>query len=445
MFTFARFRPLLRRASTGPSQRGFSTPPSSTPPSVFPSVLRGITYATLGVTVVFAGLVASDTRAAAHRNIVMPLMHQLDAETAHVLSIACARLGLTPSERSNPDKDGRLAVSFLGMPLSNPIGLAAGFDKHAEAIDALLAFGFGLVEIGSVTPVPQEGNAKPRMFRLGEDKAVINRYGFNSDGHDTVAMRLDRRIRNWLYRNTDAPVAGGELLPKGIPRSLVLDRAVGVNLGKNKVSAAEDNEDYVSGVKSLGHYADYIVINISSPNTPGLRSLQRREPMLRLMNEVRQARDTHVPHHPPILVKIAPDVSEIELQDIAAVIQESKMDGVIISNTTLSRPEYLKSDPSTVAQTGGLSGPPVFPLAVEKVRQFYALTNGTVPIIGCGGVASASDALAFARAGASLVQLYTALGYYGPGLVYDIKKGVVDELEKEGKTWVQIVGEDHRK
>ncbi|KAJ3067312.1 Dihydroorotate dehydrogenase (quinone), mitochondrial [Rhizoclosmatium hyalinum] len=282
------------------------------------------------------------------------------------------------------------------------------------------------------------------MFRLKEDNSVINRYGFNSEGHDTVAGRLSHRIRTWLFKNSVA-TKSGELVPSGVPRSLVLNKALGVNLGKNKISAAEDNSDYVKGVSSLGQFADYIVVNISSPNTPGLRSLQRREPMLKLMKEVKEARDVHVAHRPPILVKIAPDVNEVELEDIAAVVQEAEMDGVIISNTTISRPSYLKSDPTLVSQIGGLSGPPVFPLAVEKVRAFYALTNGKIPIIGCGGVSSAEEAIAYAKAGASLVQLYTSLGYYGPGVVYDVKKGLVDYLKKEKTTWKELVGSDHQK
>ncbi|ORY36832.1 FMN-linked oxidoreductase [Rhizoclosmatium globosum] len=264
------------------------------------------------------------------------------------------------------------------------------------------------------------------MFRLKEDNSVINRYGFNSEGHDTVAGRLSHRIRTWLFKNSVA-TKSGELVPSGVPRSLVLNKALGVNLGKNKISAAEDNSDYVKGVSSLGQFADYIVVNISSPNTPGL-------PNVKLMKEVKEARDVHVAHRPPILVKIAPDVNEVELEDIAAVVQEAEMDGVIISNTTISRPSYLKSDPTLVSQIGGLSGPPVFPLAVEKI-----------PIIGCGGVSSAEEAIAYAKAGASLVQLYTSLGYYGPGVVYDVKKGLVDYLKKEKTTWKELVGSDHQK
>ncbi|KAJ3072495.1 Dihydroorotate dehydrogenase (quinone), mitochondrial [Podochytrium sp. JEL0797] len=300
-----------------------------------------------------------------------------------------------------PSEDNRiLETSFLGLPLSNPVGLAAGFNKHANGITDLFTSGFGLVEIGSVTPLPQPGNPLPRIFRLEEDSAIVN-------------------------------------------RALMQGRALGVNLGKNKVSKAEDHSDYVKGVVKLGPYADYLVINVSSPNTPGLRGLQRREPMLKLLNEVRQARDTCLSHRPPILVKIAPDVTQAELEDIAAVILESKIDGVVISNTTISRPASLKSDTSLTTQTGGLCGPPVRPLALSKIRSFYALTHGRIPIIGCGGISSPQDAIAFARAGASVVQTYTVLAYQGMEFVEELKRGVVDLLKSEGKTWREVVGSDH--
>ncbi|KAJ3378974.1 Dihydroorotate dehydrogenase (quinone), mitochondrial [Entophlyctis sp. JEL0112] len=397
-------------------------------------VRRVATWTALGVGVVcaaaYTGLVLSDTRAVAHRLVTIPLMHLLDPETAHALSIKTAKYGLAPREYSAPenaDSENVLAVKVWNLPFENPIGLAAGCDKHAEAVDAMLNFGFGLVEIGSVTPVPQPGNPKPRMFRLEKDLAVINRYGFNSDGHAVVAARLLDRLRHWKYTHGLAN-DDSKLLPADIPLSLHKGKALGVNLGKNKVSPADDNSDYVKGVLSLGKFADYIVINISSPNTPGLRSLQRREPMLKLMNEVRQARDSEVAHRPAILVKIAPDVTREELEDIAAVVTEAKIDGNDV-----------------VGQVGGLSGPPVFPLALDKVRDFYALTNGKIPIIGCGGVSSAKEALAFGKAGASLVQLYTALAFHGPGLVHDIKVDLIQLLKSENKTWQEIVGIDHRK
>ncbi|KAJ3331579.1 Dihydroorotate dehydrogenase (quinone), mitochondrial [Kappamyces sp. JEL0680] len=220
---------------------------------------------------------------------------------------------------------------------------------------------------------------------------------------------------------------------------------LGVNLGKNKASPPESHDDYVNGVKALGQFADYIVINISSPNTPGLRALQRREPIQQLLEQAKTARDQHVAHKPPLLVKIAPDCSDAELEDIAAVVQQVGIDGIIISNTTVSRPPTLKSDPVLVQQAGGLSGAPVRALALQTVRKFYKLTNGAIPIIGCGGVSSAQDALNLAKAGASLVQLYTALGYKGPGIVRNIKDDLATMLQQEGKTWKDCIGLDHKR
>ncbi|KAI8918208.1 Dihydroorotate dehydrogenase [Powellomyces hirtus] len=383
----------------------------------------------------------------------MPLMRAfLDAEEAHKFAIWCGKNGLVPEE--HVQDDAVLQTEVWGKKVTNPVGLAAGFDKNAEAIDSLLGFGFGLVEIGSVTPQPQPGNPKPRMFRLTEDKAVINRYGFNSDGHATVEQRLKSRIRKWLYRNRNMlnPAAGAAdllphptQLPADVPNALKDGRLLGVNLGKNKTSAADSNDDYVNGVTRLGPYADYLVVNISSPNTPGLRALQRREPIQKLLEEVKHARDENLPHHPPLLVKIAPDLGDKELEDIAAVVQAAGIDGVIISNTTISRPVTLKSDRKVTTETGGLSGPPLHELSLSAVRKFYRLTNGKVPIVGCGGIQSADQAIAFAKAGASLVQLYSAMSYDGPGLIDEIKLDVAKRLKTEGKTWMGIVGSDHDK
>lgn len=410
----------------------------------------------------------------------MPAIHAcLDAEESHRLSVWFAKHGLVPSENkmgrgSGVEGGQMLETKVWGKTFDNPIGIAAGYDKHAEAIDALFGFGFGLVEIGSVTPKPQSGNPKPRMFRLPKDTAVINRYGFNSDGHQTVLSRLSSRVRHFLYRNRatlatsttsttsttqppaisasvqdgleNTPVYGAiATLPVSINRSLHANRLLGINLGKNKTSEPDDNSDYTSGVTSLGPYADYIVVNVSSPNTPGLRALQRRETMATLMQEVKKARDTSVPHRPPVLVKIAPDVSDVELEDIATVVESVGVDGIIISNTTISRPDSLKSDPSLSREVGGLSGPPVLPLALSRVSHFYRLTQGRVPIIGCGGVTRAEDVLAFGKAGASLVQVYTGFGYHGPGMPYDLKVGLVELLKKEGKTWGEIVGASYYK
>jgi dihydroorotate dehydrogenase len=217
--------------------------------------------------------------------------------------------------------------------------LAAGYDKHAEAIDGMLGLGFGLVECGSVTPLPQKGNPKPRFFRLPEDEAVINRYGFNSEGHNTVLFRLKKRLSKFLDNNNAELVEGK--LP--VPFSLVQGRLLGVNLGKNKYSPADCHDDYLKGIEKLGPYSDYIVINISSPNTPGLRALQRREPIEQLLSMAKRVRDEKIKNQIPLLVKIAPDCSDDELEDIAAVVKNVGVDGIIIGNTTISRPESLKT------------------------------------------------------------------------------------------------------
>ncbi|KND04856.1 dihydroorotate oxidase [Spizellomyces punctatus DAOM BR117] len=418
-------------------------------PSVRPRNLLAISLGFGAATILFMYL--NDTRAGIYRWFAMPMVHALlDPEESHRLAIWLAKHGLVPKERTKDDDV--LHTEIWGKTLSNPIGLAAGFDKNAEAVDALFDFGFGLVEIGSVTPLPQPGNPKPRMFRLPADTAVINRYGFNSDGHRAVEDRLKARIRNYLHHNRHLlglqPTEGlayPVTLPDSSRKSLREAKMLGVNLGKNKLSSAESNEDYIRGVKDLGAYADYLVVNISSPNTPGLRALQRREPIEKLMQEVQSARDESLPHHPPLLVKIAPDLNDQEIEDIAAVVKNVGVDGVIISNTTVSRPQSLRSGPKVTTETGGLSGPPVHPLSLAVVRKFYALTNGTIPIIGCGGVKSADEVLAFAKAGASLVQLYTAMAYEGPGLVAEIKDEVARKLKREGKRWQDIVGADHRK
>ncbi|KAI8910481.1 Dihydroorotate dehydrogenase [Gorgonomyces haynaldii] len=355
----------------------------------------------------------------------MPIMHRFDPEQMHRLSILLLPFG--PKQRQLVD----LKVDFFGKQLQSPIGIAAGYDKHAEAMDALFDLGFGTVEIGSVTPKPQEGNPKPRMFRLTEDEAVINRYGFNSDGHQKVLERLKTRVYKWLYWHPDQR-------NKDWNQSLRPHQLLGVNLGKNKTSPADSDQDYVDGIKTLGPYADYLVVNVSSPNTPGLRNLQSRLPMERLLKSVKQERD-QLERPVPLLVKIAPDVSDQELQDIAEIVKQVGIDGVIISNTTISR-NNLKSDSKLQKQMGGLSGKPVKPLALQTVKKFYQLTNGSVPIVGCGGIQNGQDALEFCEAGASFCQLYTHFGYYGPGLPGKINQELSELLHKRGKTWNELIG-----
>lgn len=357
----------------------------------------------------------------------MRLLLSLDPETAHVAAILACRLGLTPVD---PEPDAAvLATSVLGLQLPNPVGVAAGFDKHAQAMGALLDVGFGFVEVGSVTPQPQPGNPKPRMFRLTADRAVINRYGFNSEGAAAARARLEAFL-------CDGPRSRASV--------------VGVNLGKNKTSESAV-ADYVHGAEQLGPLASYVVINVSSPNTPGLRALQSRDELAGIVRAVQQAlarapwRRAHLPQHlrasPPLLIKLAPDLVAEDRRDIAQLALELGVDGLIVSNTTISRPESLQS--AEAREAGGLSGAPLAALATEAVRDMYRLTQGRVPIVGVGGVSSGQDAYEKIRAGASLVQLYSALAYEGPGLVRRIKRDLAALLRRDGFRSVQeAVGAD---
>jgi dihydroorotate dehydrogenase len=344
--------------------------------------------------------------------LLAPALRALDPETAHRLAIRVLRSGLVPRERVVDD--AILAQRVWGRDFSNPVGLAAGFDKHAEAPDALLGRGFGFVEIGGVTPLPQPGNPRPRVFRLTEDGAVINRMGFNSVGLDVVRDRLAARAR------------------RGI---------VGVNLGKNK-EQADAAADYVAGAKAFAPHADFLVINVSSPNTPGLRALQSREALHALVGRVRAALQG-LANAPPLLLKVAPDLTDDDKRDIAAVAIATRLDGLIVSNTTLARPASLASPHR--AQSGGLSGKPLFAPSTELLGQFYRLTEGRLPLVGVGGIASGRDAYAKIRAGATLVQLYTALVFHGPRLVADIKRDLAAALRADGFRGVaEATGADHR-
>lgn len=406
-------------------------------------LLTGVVSLSLGLVYYF------DSRSALHTYLITPLLRYfLDAETAHRFSILAASYGLAPREVNDVDPEC-LKVEVWGRTLANPIGLAAGYDKHAEVIDPMFDLGFGLVEVGSVTPKPQEGNPPPRYFRLPDDKAVINRYGFASVGHKTVETRLKNRLWKHIKRlNWKAGVKASEteyLWPE--TKSCRAQKLLGINLGKNKSSALDSPKDYIDGVLSLGPYADYLVINISSPNTPDLRELQKVAYLKDLISEVQAARDQLPSPRPPLLVKIAPDVTDSELKDIARVALDLHLDGVIVSNTTLQRPSTLKSGktlPKVVAEAGGLSGEPLKPLALAAVSKLYKLTDGRVPIIGCGGISSGEDALQFARAGATLVQFYTHLGYRGPVAPHEIKDQLASYLISHHLSWKQLIGADHR-
>ncbi|MDK9722119.1 MAG: quinone-dependent dihydroorotate dehydrogenase [Rhodospirillales bacterium] len=347
--------------------------------------------------------------------LAWPLLKRLDPEEAHRLAIKALACGLLPN-LSRPDPL-MLKTLLWGLTFPNPIGLAAGFDKNAEAPDGLFRLGFGFVELGTVTPLPQEGNPKPRLFRLAEDEAIINRMGFNNDGAVAVRSRLVR------HKN----------------RSGIL----GVNLGKNKTTE-DAAADYEKGVMLLAPMADYVVVNISSPNTPGLRALQGRDALSALLGRTRSALKTAMPgKSPPLLVKVAPDLEAQDRKDIADVALACAIDGLVVSNTTIARPQSLKS--AQCSETGGLSGKPLFVPSTEILADFYRLTAGRLPLIGVGGVASGADAYAKIRAGASLVQVYSALIYKGPMLIERIKSELCHLLRRDGFTRISdAVGADHR-
>ncbi len=330
------------------------------------------------------------------------LLRRLDPESAHDLTLWLLRRGLGPDQRA-PD-DPMLALRLWDRDFANPIGLAAGFDKNAAVLGPMLRLGFGFLEVGTVTPRPQPGNPRPRVFRLVEDEAVINRLGFPSDGVAVVAERLERWRR-------DTPAG-----------------PIGVNLGKNRDSE-DAAADYAAGARALARYADYLVINVSSPNTPGLRALQGRAELERLVDAVRAAL-AEAGAAAPLLVKVAPDLSASDKRDIAAVALERGLAGLVVSNTTIERPAGLRGRHRN--ESGGLSGRPLFAPSTAVLGEMYRLTEGRVPLVGVGGVAGAADAYAKIRAGASLVQLYTALVYHGPGLVPRIKAGLVELLRRDG-------------
>jgi dihydroorotate dehydrogenase len=318
-----------------------------------------------------------------------PLVKLLPPEIAHRLAVTGMKIA--PPGPGRP-REPCLAVSALGLTFPNPLGLAAGFDKNAEVPGAMLRLGFGFVEVGTLTPRPQAGNARPRLFRLREDGAVINRFGFNNDGYDKALMRLARR-------------------PAGL---------IGVNIGANKDSV-DRVADYVLGVKTFAPLVDYIAINVSSPNTPGLRDLQRREALAELVARVAAARDETEPRR-PVLVKIAPDLDERGLDDIVAVALARRIDGLIVSNTTVARPASLRSGHR--GEGGGLSGRPLFGPSTRLLARAYLALDNAMPLIGSGGVEDAATAIAKIEAGAALVQIYTSLALKGIGVVDEILNGL---------------------
>ncbi len=327
----------------------------------------------------------------------------LDPETAHGLSVRALKAGLPVAH--SPRYDQRLRTTVAGVTFDNPLGMAAGYDKNAEVPDALLTLGFGFAEVGTVTPLPQAGNPKPRIFRLAEDGAVINRLGFNNEGHDAAFRRLEARA--WR--------AG----------------TVGVNVGANKDSADRIG-DYEIGVRRFAALASYLTINISSPNTPGLRDMQARASLAELLARVAAARDEAVAgsdRQVPLFLKIAPDLHDGDLEDVAAEVLEKKIEGVIVSNTTIARPAL--TSPAR-GETGGLSGRPLFARSTVALAKMRKLLGPKVAIVGVGGVDSVETALDKIRAGADLVQLYTGMVYAGPALPGRIVKGFSKFLDREG-------------
>lgn len=318
--------------------------------------------------------------------LLRPFAFALDAERAHRATIGALKL-LPPGKPAEPDPV--LSVQVAGLDFPNPVGLAAGFDKDAEIFRQMLGFGFGFVEVGTLTPLPQEGNPRPRLFRLAGDRAVINRMGFNNEGQSAALIRLRARRGRGL---------------------------VGVNIGANKDKAGGEAAiaDYCAGVAAMTGVADYLTVNISSPNTPGLRDLQDEGALDALLMAVTEARGAG----PPIFLKVAPDLERAQIDAIARIAIERKIDALIVANTTISRPALTSSHRG---EAGGLSGAPLKGLALERLRDFRAATGGALPLIAVGGIENGVDAFDRIRAGASLVQIYTALVYQGPGLAGEIK------------------------
>lgn len=330
------------------------------------------------------------------------LLRLVEPEAAHRLTVQALARGFGPNVSLRADP--RLRMRVAGVDFPNPVGLAAGFDKNAEAVDGALALGFGFVEVGAATPRPQAGNDRPRVFRLPQDRAVINRYGFNNDGHDAIAARLRlRRARGGI---------------------------VGVNLGANKDSV-DRIEDFVAGLAHFDGLVDFYTVNISSPNTPGLRALQSRAALEELLSRVVAAR-ARLAKTAPVFLKIAPDLTDEDKTDIVAAISRARLDGLIVSNTTIARQGGLIG--RHAQERGGLSGAPLFAPSTALLREFYSALEGAVPLIGVGGVGSPRAAYEKILAGAALVQLYTALIYEGPGLVARIIAALPDYLDADGFT-----------
>ncbi|OTF75236.1 dihydroorotate dehydrogenase (quinone), mitochondrial-like protein, partial [Euroglyphus maynei] len=383
--------------------------------------LKSLIKVGLGATVCFYGynFYQGDYRLWSRH--VIPMFHLLypNAESAHIVAITAARFGLVPRLPEDTDIKPYLKTKLWDIEFDNPVGLAAGFDKNGEAIGGLSKFGFGFLEIGTITPEPQKGNLFPRIFRLPKDRAVINRYGFNNYGHDQMEKNLSRQ---------DSIINKQNII-------------VGLNLGANKLT--EDKiQDYIIGLKRFHDKSEikYFVINISSPNTPNLRNLEGKDQLNKLMDRVlcvKKELEQKNQLRKPLLVKFSPDLNEDQMNDIGKIMLKysketkthSQIDGMIISNTTITRPSDLKSSPKLIKEEGGLSGPPLRQLSTEMIRKMYRLTNGSIPIIGVGGIETGLDAYEKIKAGASMVQLYTSMG---PPVVREVKYELAYMLAKDG-------------
>jgi dihydroorotate dehydrogenase len=358
--------------------------------------------------------------------LARPFLHALDPEDAHGLAIRMLKFApLPPAARD----DRRLATRVFGLNFPNPVGMAAGFDKNAEVADALLRAGFGFVEVGTITPLPQPGNPRPRLFRLDADGGVINRLGFNSQGADAVLKRLAARAAPSHPSPASGGGWGGEI--------------VGINVGANKDSP-DRIADYVALIERFAAVASYVTVNISSPNTPGLRNLQQAAVLDDLLARVIDARERVAPNAgpTPVLLKIAPDLSLGDLDDVVGIARSRRVDGMIVGNTTVARPASLR-ETEKAKEAGGLSGRPLRPLADRMLAETYVRVEGVFPLVGAGGIDSGASALAKIRAGASLVQVYSGLVFRGLALVGEIKNTLVAALESDQQDGLkELVGVD---
>lgn len=347
-----------------------------------------------------------------------PLIFKIDPEQAHEYTLRLMKSGLMPPPGPIV-KDKSLEVTLWGHKFPNPVGLSAGFDKNAEVIGPAFTLGFGFVETGTVTPRPQEGNPKPRVFRDPKTGSIINAMGFPNKGVNVYKENLEKFL-------------GGSQKASGV---------LGINIGMNKTQT-EPSKDYAMLINMLGPMADYLTVNISSPNTPGLRDLQKREPLLELLGILKEERKKACGDHPPpLLVKLAPDLDEDRQKELATALLEAGIDGIVLTNTTLDRPDALS--PHFASQRGGLSGELVKDKSTAIIRNFYKLTKGKLPIIGVGGISTGSDAYEKIKAGASLVQLYTGLVFKGPSVANSINKELIKLLKADGfKSITQAVGKD---